>query len=243
VPGGGLSPDGQRFVRCRPGFFLPVKVLATLFGRRFIDKLRGAFERGGLRFFGTLGPLADRARFDALMAEVGAINWVVYAKPPFGGPEHVLEYLARYTHRVAIANSRLVSIEDGKIGFLWKDYRHENRRRVMTLDVDEFIRRFLLHVLPRGSQRVRHYGFLSNRQRATSLPRCRELLGVTEEGTDRTQPRRNLEAQYEAVTGKSLFLCPACGVGRMRLIGELGPTRSAVGFALTAPQPCPFDSS
>jgi hypothetical protein len=242
VPGGGLSLDGQRFVSCRPGFFLPVKVLSKLFRRLLVERLRNAFERGDLMFHSTLEPLADATAFDALMAEVGKINWVVYAKRPFGGPAHVLEYLGRYTHRVAISNNRLVSIEDGKVSFEWKDYRHENRRRVMTLSADEFIRRFLLHVVPRGFHRIRHYGLLSNRHSARKLPRCRELLGAAEAPAPSLE-RLDLNAQYKAVTGKDLDRCPACGTGRMRRVREVAPTGRTAGVRLLARPPSHLDSS
>src|SRR5207342_1796108 len=153
VPGGGISPDGQRWVSCRPGFFLPVRVLSRLFRRLFLEGLQNAFEAGQLRFFSDLAGLADPTTFSTHMAKLKRIEWVVFAKPPFGGPEQVLAYLGRYTHRVAIANSRLVSLSDGKVRFAWKDYRQDSKTKVMTLDADEFIRRFLLHALPDGFHR------------------------------------------------------------------------------------------
>ena len=154
VPGGGPSADRTRWVGCRPGFFLPVKVLSRLYRRLFLTRLQAAFDAGQLRFFGALASLAGRAAFAVCLRPLRAIPWVVYAKRPFGGPEQVLDYLARYTHRVAIANSRLVALADGRVDFLWKDYRHQDKRKVMTLDADEFIRRFLLHVLPDGFHRI-----------------------------------------------------------------------------------------
>jgi hypothetical protein len=146
VPGGGLSPDGQRWVACRPGFFLPVRVLSSLFRRLFLEALDQAFHAGELTFRGALTELNEADRFAKRLGAARGIDWVVYAKPPFGGPEHVLEYLGRYTHRVAIANSRLTGISDDTVSFRWKDYRHHDRQKIMTLDADEFIRRFLLHV-------------------------------------------------------------------------------------------------
>lgn len=176
VPGGGPSPDSSRWVACRPGFFLPVRVLSRLFRRLFLEGLQAAFETGELGFFGELTPLADPTAFRRRLAELRKAAWVVYAKPPFGGPAQVLAYLGRYTHRVAIANSRLVEITESKVAFRWKDYRHHGKVRTMTLDAGEFIRRFLLHTLPDGFHRIRHYGFLANGHRATKLALCRRLL-------------------------------------------------------------------
>ena len=173
VPGGGPSVDQTRWVGCRPGFFLPVKVLSRLYRRLFLARLQAAFDAGQLRFSGALASLAGRAGFTARLRPLRSVPWVVYAKRPFGGPEQVLDYLARYTHRVAIANSRLVALADGRVSFLWKDYRHHDRRKVMTLDADEFIRRFLLHVLPNSFHRIRHYGIPGqrpSRRQARPLP-------------------------------------------------------------------------
>jgi hypothetical protein len=176
VPGGGPSPDGTRWIACRPNFFLPVRVLSRLYRRLFLQALRAAFDAGELRFFGENANLADPKAFARLLIAANRRDWVVYAKPPFGGPEQVLAYLSRYTHRVAIANSRLVSVESGKVTFRWRDYQHGRRPRHMTLDAGEFIRRFLLHTLPDGVHRIRHYGFLANGQRAARLAACRALL-------------------------------------------------------------------
>ena len=171
VPGGGPSLDGTRWVGCRPGFFLPVRVLSRLFRRLFLQSLQAAFDAGDLGFFGNLAQLAQPTVFAQQLAILRRSEWVVYAKPPFGGPEQVLAYLGRYTHRVAISNSRLVSLIDGRAAFRWKDYRHHHKTKVMTLNVDEFIRRFLLHTLPDGFHRIRHYGFLANGHRQDK-PRC-----------------------------------------------------------------------
>ena len=178
VTGGGLSPDGARWVSCRPGFFLPVRVLSRLFRRLFLEYLQKAFDAGKLRFFSSLEPLREPGAFRRYLAPLRRAPWVVFAKPPFAGPEQVLDYVGRYTHRVAISNNRLCDIEDGKVCFTWKDYRDHNRQKVMTVAADEFIRRFLLHVLPEGFHRIRYYGFLGNRHRAQKLARCRELLGM-----------------------------------------------------------------
>ena len=178
VPGGGPSLDGTRWVACRPGFFLPVRVLGRLYRRLFLDALRAAFEAGDLGFFGDLADLAEPAAFTRRLRELRRVDWVVYAKPPFGGPAQVLAYLGRYTHRVAIANSRLVSLTDAGVAFRWNDYRHHGKSKLMTLSADEFIRRFLLHTLPDGFHRIRHYGFLANGHRVAKLALCRKLLGV-----------------------------------------------------------------
>jgi hypothetical protein len=180
VPGGGLAADGTRWVSCRPGFFLSVRVLSRLFRRLFLEKLREAFAAGKLAFFGALAHLADARVFDRSLAELRRVEWVVYAKRPFAGPAAVLAYLGRYTHRVAIANSRLVALAGGRVSFRRRDYRHQNKSKVMTLAADEFIRRFLLHALPDGFHRIRHYGFLSNRRRAEKLALCRTLLAVAD---------------------------------------------------------------
>src|SRR5258708_6835799 len=176
VPGGGPSLDGTRWVACRPGFFLPVRVLSRLFRRLFLQELENAFAAGKLRFFTHLASLAEPQAFARHLGELRRLDWVVYAKPPFGGPEQVLAYLGRYTHRVAIANSRLLSLADGKVRFTWKDYRQRRITNVTTLDADEFIRRFLLHALPAAFHRIRHYGFLANGDRPDNVALCHPLL-------------------------------------------------------------------
>lgn len=216
VPGGGPSMDGTRWVSCRPGFFLPVKVLSRLYRRLFLTLLQAAFDDGRLTFFTDLSALADRAAFRSWLTPLSRLPWVVYAKRPFGGPEQVLEYLGRYTHRVAIANSRLVAVTDNHVGFLWKDYRHPDKRKVMTLDAEEFIRRFLLHVLPGGFHRIRHYGYLANGHRAAKLARCRRLLAAP---APIPRPRPvDLRERYRQATGRALDTCPCCG-GRMVGVG------------------------
>ena len=177
VPGGGVSLDGKRWIVCKPGFFLPVKALARTFRRSFLAGLEAAFDKGALRFFGELAPLAERRAFAARVRSLRKIDWVVYAKPPFGGPSQVLAYLARYTHRAAIANSRLVEITDDEVAFAYKDYRRNGRRGIMRLAPDEFIRRFLVHVLPDGFHRIRYYGFLARGDRNEKLELCRKLAG------------------------------------------------------------------
>lgn len=169
VPGGGLAPKGH-WVCCRPGFFLPVRILSRLYRRFFLEGLQAAFNAGALNFFGDLSPLAEAAAFTAYLRPLRQIDWVVYAKRPFAGPQPVLDYLGRYTHRVAIANSRLIKFDDGQVRFRWKDYRQPNEPKVMTVQAGEFIRRFLLHVLPDGFRRIRHFGFLANVHRTANSP-------------------------------------------------------------------------
>ena len=218
VPGGGLSPDGTRWIACPPGFFLSVKVLGRLFRRLFLGHLARAFRAGTLRFFGDLAPLTDAGAFAAHCAMLRGLDWVVYAKRPFGGPEQVLAYLGRYTHRVAISNSRLVGMADGTVRFRWKDYRHEGRQKVMTLDAGEFMRRFLLHVLPPGFHRIRHFGFMANGHRAARLARCRRLLAeqiaVDERPVQRSAPAA---CNHTPTSCHDHDACPCCG-GVLRIV-------------------------
>jgi hypothetical protein len=224
VPGGGPSLDGTRWVSCRPGFFLPVKVLSRLYRRLFLEHLQAAFNAGKLGFFSDLAGLADPDAFAELLARMGQIDWVVYAKPPFGGPEQVLAYLGRYTHRVAIANSRIVSIDDGRVAFRWKDYRHHDKTKLMSLAADEFIRRFLLHTLPDGFHRIRHYGFLANGHRAAKIALCRRLLDTAPPPP--VPPAADYRERYLRLTGRALDICPCCG-GPMVSFGALQPRRPA----------------
>lgn len=217
VPGGGPSLDGTRWVACRPGFFLPVRVLSRVFRRLFLEQLQTAFEAGKLGFFGDLTDLADPTIFARRLRELRRVEWVVYAKPPFGGPAQVLAYLSRYTHRVAIANSRLLSITDRKVAFQWRDYRHHGKAKVMALAANEFIRRFLLHTLPDGFHRIRHYGFLANAHRAKKLALCRRLLAApVPEPADNIAPSRRHDH------------CPACGSTSIirTILPRLQPSRS-----------------
>src|SRR3954454_23830831 len=178
VTGGGLSLDGSRWIAGRDDFFLPVRILSRVFRGKFLSGLRAAFKSGRLRFSGRLAALAGSDQFNGLLSEVVRTEWVVYARPPWGGAATVLKYLARYTHRAAISNHRLVALADGLVAFRWKDYAHGGRQGIMTLDGVEFVRRFLMHVLPSGFVRVRHYGLLANRHRQEKLARCRELIGL-----------------------------------------------------------------
>jgi len=222
VPGGGLSPDGQRWISCRRGFFLPVRVLSCRFRRLFLRYLNEAFEAGALKFFHELEGLSHPAAWKRYLQAQRGRKWVVYAKRPFGGPQQVLDYLGRYTHRVAISNNRLLQLEDGKVSFRWKDYRDHSRQKVMTLAAEEFIRRFLLHVLPKGFQRIRQYGILGSRSRTGKLARCRQLLGVSV-AVEPQLVLENWKARYEAVTGESVDRCPACLQGHMVRVGILLP--------------------
>ena len=212
VPGGGLSPDGTRWLPCRPGFFLHVRVLSRLFRRLFLEGLLALHRAGELAFFGDLVNLADPASFTTWLAPFRKSEWVVYAKPPFGGPEAVLAYLSRYTHRVAISNHRLVSAEAGTVAFCWKDYRikHGHRQKVMRLATDEFIRRFLIHVLPDGFHRIRHYGLLASASRRANIAKIRALLGVPQPA-----PAPETATEHAPLTLREPCLC--CGAP-MRII-------------------------
>jgi Putative transposase/Transposase zinc-binding domain len=215
VPGGGISADGSQWVSCRPNFFLPVRVLSRLFRRLFLAKLRAAHQAGRLKFFGVHAHLDDPRAFRAFLAPLRKAEWVVYAKRPFGGPQAVLTYLSRYTHRVAISNRRLISANDTSVTFKWKDYRIEGpaRYKTMTLPPHEFVRRFLIHVLPRGFHRIRHYGLLASGNRAANIAQARELLAVPSRSE---QP----DASNTAALDEPRILprpCPCCG-GRMMII-------------------------
>ncbi len=218
VPGGGISPDGDCWISCRPGFFLPVRVLSRLFRRLFLEKLAAAYEARHLQFFGEHTRLVEYDEFATYLAPLRKVEWVIYAKRPFAGPESVLAYLSRYTHRVAIANSRLIRFDDNGVTFKWKDYRTKarDRQKVMTLATDEFIRRFLVHVLPYGFHRIRHYGFFANGGRSENLARLREMLNLP-------APPDQSEPNTEAAETPSLAQpCPCCG-GPMVVIETFEP--------------------
>ncbi len=228
VPGGGISPDGTRWLPCRSGFFLPVRVLSRLFRRLFLTYLQEAFDAGQLHFFSSLEALHDPLEFTRYLNPIQKKEWVVYAKPPFAGPQQVVDYVGRYTHRVAISNHRLVEIEDGQVKFHWRDYRDNNRQKTMPLSAEEFIRRFLLHVLPRGFHRIRYYGFLGNRYRKEKLEHCRQLLNMASpnESSSQRQPCEDYRDRYERLTGHSLRECPVCHRGRMIVVKLLARVRS-----------------
>jgi hypothetical protein len=217
VPGGGIATDGNRWIACRPGFFPPVTVLSSMFRGLFLQHLMKAFAAGALNFFSAYRHLHEPAAFRRYLAPVWNKAWVVYTKQPFAGPAQVLDYVGRYTHRVAISNNRLLSMDDDKVRFRWKDYRDGNRQKTMTLDGGEFIRRFLIHVLPDGFHRIRYFGFLGNCHRARKLERCRELLGMTPSGP--ANPPADYRDRFEALTGRSLRECPHCHTGVMVVVG------------------------
>jgi len=219
IPGGGLSSDGTRWVPCKPGFFLPVRVLSLLFRRLFLERLQNAFDDGKLRFFSALEYLHDRCEFARYLEPVRKSKWVVYAKRPFAGPEQVLDYVGRYTHRVAISNNRLLDIKGGQVSFRYKDYQNQGQQKTMPLSAEEFIRRFLLHVLPHGFHRIRYYGFQGNRYRKEKLDQCRQLLGmpIPEVPTESSETR-DYRDRCEELNGVSLRICPVCRRGHMVLI-------------------------
>ena len=232
IPGGGLSRDGTRWVSCRPGFFLPVRVLSRLFRRLFLEALQEAFDAGHLHFGGSLHALSERHAFAEHLMPTRHTDWVVYAKPPFAGPRHVLDYVGRYTHRIAISNNRVLDMEKGQVRFRYKNHRAApaNTHATLTLTATEFIRRYLLHVLPPGFHRIRYYGFLGNRYRTEKLARCRQLRGSgpTQPAPDDAPPPSDYRDRYEALTGVSLRDCPVCKRGHMILIEALPRPRPAI---------------
>lgn len=230
VTGGGLSPDGDEWISCRPGFFLSVRVLSRLFRRLFLEALSRAFARNLLQFHGALVPLAQEAAFQHLLDPLSAIEWVVYGKPPFGGPRQVIEYLGRYTHRVALTNRRLLDIADGQITFQYKQYRSEdqNKSRQMTIPADEFLRRFLLHSLPPGFQRIRHYGLLASRNKSANLALCRQLLQTE---LHDLLPTCGAIREALATLLEPVLRCPICGVGQMQRLYEIPASN---GYAANA---------
>ena len=217
VPGGGLSPDQTRWIACRPGFFLPVRVLSRRFRTLFLAQLQAAFAAGELRFSGALAALAEPDEFVERLGALRGTEWVVYAKRPFAGPEQVLAYLGRYTHRVAIANSRLTQLADGQVSFTWKDDRDHGKTKLMTLAADEFMRRFLQHTVPDGFHRVRHIGFLANGHRTAKLALCRTLLDAPVPEPPALQTWRD---RYRQLTGETIDVCPDCS-GEMQERGLL----------------------
>jgi hypothetical protein len=220
VPGGGLSPDGQRWIACRPGFFLSVRVLSRLFRRLFLEQLTAAYQAGRLEFFADQAALAEPEAFKTRLAALRKVEWLVYAQRPFGGPDAVLAYLSRYTHRIAIANSRLVAFDGRRVTFKWKDYRAkaDARYKLMTLDADEFIRRFLIHVLPSGFHRIRHYGLLANANRADNIALARQLLGVP----DPVPTSGESDGAEGGQQDDEWNACPCCG-GRMVIVETFEP--------------------
>jgi hypothetical protein len=212
VPAGGLSLDHTRWILSRPRFFLPIQVLRRVFRGKFVAALKSAYQHGQLHLSGDLVLLAQPKTFAAWLRPLFRKDWIVYSKPPFGGPEYVLHYLGRYTHRVAISNHRLISFADGQVTFRWRDSAHHNQQKLMTVSRDEFLRRFLLHLLPKGFVRIRHFGFLANRRRSTLLPLCMAALSTV---SSQTEPETST-----AQESQPLWLCPKCG-GPMAVIERL----------------------
>lgn len=230
VPTGGLAPDGSRWISSSPRFFLPVQALSKVFCGKFCEELQELYKQDRLQFHNSLQHLGSPGAFNYFLWQLGQKDWVVYAKAPFGGSEHVLSYLARYTHRVAISNHRLVAFENDRVSFRWRDYAHGGKQKVMTLTADEFLRRFLLHMLPKGLVRIRHFGLFANRRKETALARCRELLGAT-----------TIREQSETT---NLPRCPACSATTL-VIERF--TSAQLYFqhdlCLATPQRCSVDSS
>jgi hypothetical protein len=225
VTGGGLSPDGLRWISCQGEFFLPVKVLSRLFRGKFLAYLREAYKKGKLVFPGkVVAHLREKSGFNVLLKELYGQQWVVYCKPPFQSAEMVMDYLGRYTHRVAISNDRLVKLEGGKVTFRYRDRKDNDRIKLMTLDTSEFIRRFLLHILPDGFVKIRHYGILSNRSRDTKLGLCKRLLSVDCGYQGREKKSESWQDLLTRITGHDPRICPYCGKGRMALKEVLNPS-------------------
>jgi hypothetical protein len=231
LPAGGLAPGHTRWIRSRSSFFLPIQVLSRVFRGKFVAALKRACAQGKLGFHGDLKLLAQPKVFSSWLRQLFRHDWVVYCKPPFGGSEHVLRYLGSYTHRVAISDHRLVSFTDGQVTFRWRDSAHKNMKRLMTLPLEEFLRRFLLHLLPRGFVRIRNFGFLANRRRALLLPLCAQLLGSAHESPPVTTPTPN------AVDALAAWICPVCG-GAMRVMERL----TAAQIQLRSPPLPPKDA-
>jgi len=224
VTGGALAPDGTRWLPARPGFLFPVRALAKVFRGRYLAGLRQAFDRGDLHLTGGLAPLAEPAAFAAWLDDLRQQAWVVYCKPPFAGPEHVLAYLGRYTHRIALSNDRLVAVDGDRVHFRWRDYADHDRVKIMDLAVDEFLRRFLLHVVPDGFVRIRHFGLLANRRRAAALAQCRALLAQPSPPPAAPESARDLLLR---VTGLDIERCPVCQQGVLRQVERLPPAPAA----------------
>ncbi len=224
VTGGGLSPDGLLWKPCKGEFFLPVKVLSQLFRGKFLAYLKDAYQKGEMAFPGKIASLKEETAFKALLKDLYKQEWVVYCKPPFSNAEMVMEYLGRYTHRVAISNERLVKLEDGRVTFRYRQRNEKNRIKLMSLDAPEFIRRFLLHILPDGFVKIRHYGILSNRNRKSKLALCKKLLGVQCNREKQKKQRESWQDFLTRLTGVDPRICPHCGKGKMILKEVLSPS-------------------
>jgi len=220
VTGGALAPDGARWITGRSSFLFPVRALSIVFRAKYLAGLQRAVDAGQLTFAGGTADLAERRAFAMLLARLRAVDWIVYATRPFAGPEAVLAYLGRYTHRVALSNDRLLDHRDGRVQFRWKDYADHDRVKVLALDADEFLRRFLLHIVPRGFMRIRHFGLLANRTRRATLAHCRQLLDQPPPPLPVVEPTATLVLR---LTGVDLSRCPVCGEGRMQRVATLVP--------------------
>jgi hypothetical protein len=225
VTGGGLSSDGNRWVSCRKGFFLHVRVMSALFSGKFLDHLKHCFKNGSLVFPGSISHLKEPGNFETFRKRFYEKKWVVYCKPPFGGPEGVLQYLGRYTHRVAISNNRILANRDGNVSFLWRDYADDNRKKTMTLKADEFIRRFLLHVLPERYVRIRHLGLLANRNRKDNIAACHKIIGGAKTAKKENPSKETWQEQLHRICGIDVTVCPICQKGKMCRIERLLPVR------------------
>jgi hypothetical protein len=225
VTGGGLSSNGDRWVSCRKGFFIPVLVMSALFRGKFLGLLKKCFTSDDLVFPGSIGHLGRPGNFGPFMKQLYQKTWVVYCKPPFDGAKGVLNYLGRYTHRIAISNNRILTNKDGKISFLWRDYADDNRKKTMTLKADEFIRRFLLHVLPARYVRIRHFGLLANRNRDTAIAVCRKILGAGKPIAKKDRKQETWQEQLIRICGIDVNVCPVCQKGRMSRMALLLPCR------------------
>ena len=225
VTGGGLSSDRNRWVSCRKGFFIPVRVMSALFRGKFLDLLKRCFQSDALVFPDSLGHLKDPTDFETFRKNLYHKKWVVYCKPPFDGLQGVLQYLGRYTHRIAISNHRLLHLQNGDVSFLWRDYADHQRQKIMTLNADEFIRRFLLHVLPPRYVRIRHFGLLANRKRKTTIALCRKTLGDGQTPNQQNDRKETWQQQLFRICGIDVTLCPVCQKGRMYTIALLLPYR------------------
>ncbi|WP_028309392.1 IS91 family transposase [Desulfitibacter alkalitolerans] len=232
VPGGGLSLDGDRWIPAKEDFFIPVKVMSRLFRGKFLDYIKKAYVDGDLNMVGTIQPLNNPQSFNDLLSKLYKKEWVVYCKPPFGSPEHVIEYLGRYTHRIAISNNRIANMDNDKVTFNWRDYSDDNKNKLMTLEAFEFIRRFLLHVLPDSFVKIRHFGILSNCNRKTKLKKCQQLLSV--EPCAEEKSNKSWEELYFELTGTDLRICPCCEKGKMIRKEPLHPRQPPHPKRLTA---------
>jgi hypothetical protein len=225
VTGGGLSSDGSRWVSCRKGFFIPVRVMSALFGGKFLDLLKKSFKSGELVFPGSISHLKQPRDFETFMRKLYQKKWVVYCKPPFDGAKGVLQYLGRYTHRIAVSNNRILDLRDGNVSFLWQDYADDNRKKTMTLKADEFIRRFLLHVLPSRYVRIRHFGLLANRKRNHAIAVCRKILGAGKIIAKEDSRQETWQELLLRICGIDVTACPVCQKGKMFRVALLHPLR------------------